>query len=298
MNVIRSRESLPGYDAHVPSGELRPGITAVLRVRDEARNLPWVLPPLLDAVTEIVLVDNGSTDDTPELAHRIAVEHGAADRLQIHSYPVPIARCGAEHLATPPDSVHSLTHYYNWSFGHVRTTYSLKWDGDMVLTAEGVAVLRELQWQLVGDPVMVALPHPPLYVVDESLAYLDVHRKQLEPWLYPVGPDYVFVKGFDWEVRGHPPDLRRVVLPEGLCFEIKWVDADEFSHWTDEDFDEQRVRRKVREREVFDALRAGRPSSVVNLLRADAPAGQHVIDHAAGSWLPGLPRPLKRRDAD
>ena len=37
----------------------------------------------------------------------------------------------------PGDSVHLLTYFYNWAFSHVGTTYSLKWDGDMLLTEEG-----------------------------------------------------------------------------------------------------------------------------------------------------------------
>ena len=63
-------------------------------------------------------------------------------------YPHRVARAGGEHLATPATSVHSLTHFYNWCFSHVRTTYSMKWDGDMVLTPEGAGILRDLSWQL------------------------------------------------------------------------------------------------------------------------------------------------------
>ena len=103
-------------------GPLTPGLTCVFRVKDEARNLPWVLPPMLDAVTHVVLVDNGSTDGTPEVAQRVAEECGAADRFTLAHYPVTVARAGAEHLLTPPDSPRSLTYFYNWSFSHVRTS--------------------------------------------------------------------------------------------------------------------------------------------------------------------------------
>ena len=50
--------------------ETTPGFTAVVRAKNEADPLPWVLPPLLRAVERIVLVDNGSTDGTPEVARR------------------------------------------------------------------------------------------------------------------------------------------------------------------------------------------------------------------------------------
>src|SRR5919112_302940 len=113
------------------------GFTAVLRVKDEARSLPWVLPGILRSTERAIVVDNGSTDGTPEVARSVAERLGCADDLEVLSYPFSVSRCGPEHLWTYPDSVHSLTYFYNWSFSHVKTRYALKWDGDMVLTPEG-----------------------------------------------------------------------------------------------------------------------------------------------------------------
>ncbi len=294
---IPSREGLAEYDVTWPwhghpQDRLPPGLTCVFRVRNEARNLPWVLPPILEAVQRVVLVDNLSDDDTAAVGQRVAEECGAADRYLGTSYPFAVSRAGAEHRETPADSVHSLTHFYNWSFSHVRTSYSMKWDGDMVLTPEGVSTLADLSWQLEDTEAVVVVPRHPLTVVDEQTAYLDVGKSFLEPWIYPMGPDFTFVKAFEWEVREWPERCQRIVLPEGLAVELKWLDADEFSHWTDvEDFG-ARAPRKRREWEIDRAIREGRAEEIEGLVRIVAPEGVHVVDHVTRTWLPQASRPL------
>jgi glycosyltransferase involved in cell wall biosynthesis len=286
--TIRCREGLADYDATygVDPGQLTPGISAILRVKDEARSLPWVLPRLLASVEQVVLVDNKSSDETVEVAERTAAATDLSDRLEVHSYPFEVSRCGPEHLRTPPDSVHSLTHFYNWSFSWSRTTYTMKWDGDMVLTVEGASVLSDLGWQLTAPTHIVSMPHPPLYVESETVAYLDTHLRNTEPWILPTTSDAAYVKGFDWEVRRPVPSAERMVLPDGLCFELKWLDSDEFAHWTSADaFHPVRSPRKVREHTVFHALREGRWASLDDVDRIEAPDDRHVIDYVAEEWM-------------
>jgi hypothetical protein len=296
---IRCLEGDPAYDVTWPwhDGRLKSGLTCVFRVKNEARNLPWVLPRMLEAVQHVVLVDNCSDDGTPEVAQRIAEECGAADRYTGTSYPWKVSRAGAEHLATPPDSVHSLTHFYNWSFAHVRTAYSMKWDGDMVLGREGVELLADLSWQLEDSGAVVAIPRHPLWVESESVAWIDLGFRFLEPWVYPMGPEFTFVKAFEWEVREFPSTSERIIAPEGLCVELKWLDGDEFAHWSEEaEFNAPRVSRKRREREVYRALTDGLGDEVPDLERIEAPSGTHVIDYVTDTWLARQPRPLVGRE--
>jgi Sulfotransferase family len=267
-------------------GATAPGFTVVLRVRNEARPLPWVLPPLLRAARRVVLIDNGSTDGTAVLARRIALAEGAGDRLGVHAYPFAVARCGAEHLATPGDSVHSLAYFYNWSFAHVRTSYALKWDGDMVLTDAAVQTLRDLAWQLEATQTVVRVPRHPLYVADERRAFIDLELRNCEPWAWPNRPGFSFVKAMEWELPlwGCPVD--GIELPDFGCVELKHLSADEFGHWSATGFDESaRTARKRREWEVFRALRTGGepPAGVVAIV---APDGRHVIDYVRDTWLP------------
>jgi Sulfotransferase family len=268
-------------------GALEPGFTAVLRVRNEARSLPWVLPALLGAVRRVVLLDNGSTDGTAAVARRLAAEAGAAGRLEVHAYPFAIARCGDEHLATAAASVHSLAYFYNWSFSHVRTGYALKWDGDMVLSDAAAATLRDLAWQLEASEVVVKVPRYPLYVVDERRAFIDLALRNCEPWAWPNRPGYSFVKAMEWELPLWRADIRTITLPDWSCVELKYLDADEFAHWSHTDFTvSARTQRKFREWRVYQALAQGRepPDGVVPV---HVPSGRHVIDHVRSVWLPG-----------
>lgn len=291
--TLTNREGHAGFDATWPgcSGVSPPGLSAVLRVRDESRNLPWVLPPLLSAVSEVVLIDNLSSDGTVSVASRLADSAGALERLRVESYPFPVSRCGWEHLHTPADSVHSLVHYYNWSFTRARRRHTLKWDGDMVLTHEGVSALRELiGWAEVRE-VVATWPHFPLYIENDRVAWFDRVRFA-EPWVHPRSFEHSFVKAFDWEARRRAGKVAQVTMPEGLCFELKWLDRDELSHWSTSDFDARRTPRKARELSVTVAIRAGSADGVPALQRIEAPAGRHVVDHVATSWLPALPRPF------
>ena len=295
--VINNVEGRQDFDVKWQWSEqpVIPGITAVLRVKNESRTIPYCLPSILKAVDEVVLVDNDSTDGTVELAVETARRLDRAGQLIVKHYPFEIARCGPEHLATPERSLHSLAYFYNWSFSHVRTRYSLKWDGDMVLTDGGVRTLRQLSWQLeYADAALSVLTHP-LYVIDDRTALFDPRSPYVEPRLLPNNSVYAYAKGVDWEIPTIPASTRVMRLQDGLACEIKWLDADEFSNWSSTDFaDERRYPRKSREWAVFEAHRNGLHPD--ELTRVEAPEGTHVIDFVRQAWLPQWargPRPVR-----
>jgi hypothetical protein len=264
---------------------LEPGFTAVVRVKNEARSLPWVIPPLLQAVQRVILIDNGSTDGSASVARRLSEEVGADGRLEVRNYPFSVSRCGPEHLETPAASVHSLTYFYNWSFAQVRTRYALKWDGDMVMSDRLAAILRDLAWQLEGEQRILVIPRLPLYVADHRRAFLDTALPNLEPWGWPNAPDYRFGKGIEWELAPMPSGKDRFVLPPWTCVELKYLDSDEFENWSHHRFDDSpRTRRKRRELAVFQALvRGDEPPDGVTPI--EAPPGDHVINFVRSRWL-------------
>jgi hypothetical protein len=286
--VLTNLEEQADYNVRWAWAEMTPvpGFTAVIRAKNEERALPWVLPPLLRATHRVVLIDNGSSDQTIEVARTAAAEEGAEDRFEVHSYPFSVARCGEEHLGTPSASLHSLVYFYNWSFSHVRTRYALKWDADMVLTDTAINTLRDLAWQLEAVDAVVKIPRFPLYVAGDRKAFLDLGLVNCEAWGWPNKPGYSFVKAMEWEQPVLPRGVQRIVLPDWSCIELKYLDADEFDHWSDTDFETTaRTQRKRREWEVFRALADGGepPEDVVPV---EAPDGVHVIEYVRSVWLP------------
>jgi glycosyltransferase involved in cell wall biosynthesis len=279
-------EGLHDYDigGRPTPNALKRGLTAVLRVKNEAHNLPFVLPPLFRSVAHVIIADNGSTDGTSGVARDLARDHGAGN-LEVLHYPFEIARCGSEHLATPPDSVRSLVYFYNWAFSHVRTTYAVKWDGDMVLSQEGEQIFRDLEWQLEYETLRVRMMAIPLYMESPTSAWADVGMRHFETYAWPNLPDYFYGKFLEWELLRFPIDAPKLVLPVGVCLEIKRLETDEFSHWSTLMFDgNPRLGRKSREQEVFRQLRANRRMD--GLVRLAAEEGGHVMDRARGLSVP------------
>ncbi len=80
-------------------------------------------------------------------------------------------------------------------------------------------------------------------------------------------------------------NLQTLELPDWGCVELKFLDDDEFGHWTDTEFERSsRQKRKQREFEVFKALQGGAepPKDVVKIV---APEGESVVEHIRTVWL-------------
>jgi hypothetical protein len=168
----------------------------------------------------------------------------------------------------------------------VHTAYSLKWDGDMLLTMEGERILTDLAWQLEGETLVVKVPRYGLYVAPSGAGWVDSALDNREPWGWPNRGGFRFGKGFEWEIQLFPGGAARWIdLPDGICFEIKWLDADEFSHWSPIDFGRsRRTARKLREMDVFARLCRGDVSP--GLIPFSPDGSRHVIELVGGLSVP------------
>ena len=159
-------------------------------------------------------------------------------------------------------------------------------------------LLHDLGWQLEAAQAVVKIPRYPLYVADERHAFVDVGLTNCEPWAWPNRPGYVR-QGDGVGATALADDFPTLVLPEWTCLELKHLDADEFDHWSDTNFEATgRTRRKLREWEVFRALAEG-GDPPEDVIAVEAPPDRHVIDYvrsmaARAGLRVGRQRPARR----
>ncbi len=156
--------------------------------------------------------------------------------------------------------------------------------------------MRDLSWQLEGIDGAITLPRSPVYVESERVAYLDTGPTKAEPWGWRNSPAYTFSKAFDWELRLTGPGDPVTRLPDFVCFELKWLDAAEFAHWSYTNFKAEINSRKRREWELFHSLGEGSPLPD-NVIRIESTKEVHVVEHLRNTYA-AFRRQLKTPSAD
>ena len=177
---------------------------------DEARSLPWVLPPLLRAVEPRRALDNGSTDGT---RRRRPARRGRGGRGRPPRGPrLPVRDRALRRRSTSaprPTRSTASRYFYNWSFSHV--AHGLRAQVGRRHGAHrrrrGGAARPRLAAR-GGRGGRARCRGYPLYVADDRRAFLDTALRNCEPWAWPNRPGYSFVKALEWELPMFPPSVR------------------------------------------------------------------------------------------
>jgi glycosyltransferase involved in cell wall biosynthesis len=210
---------------------------------------------LLGLFDEIVVVDNGSVDGTQQIVREFKDAHDRGNTMVLCDYPFNVSRCGPEHASTPEDSVHSLAYYYNWALSQCTRRYVCKWDADMVVRREARRPFQEFLGRLDReDARAVFLKGETVYRDAAGGCFLAADESVTERRLFPYGSDTYYIKGEHFERLRLARGLRTDRYDSVVYYELKFVDEDEFSHWSTTQFP---TPRKKKEWERFALLRGG-----------------------------------------
>jgi glycosyltransferase involved in cell wall biosynthesis len=113
----------------------KPGISAILRLRNEEDYVELALQSILPFFDELVIVYNGCTDRTPEIVEKFAMKEPR--RVKAFHYVPEVFPQGSEmQRKLPGDYVNSLVHYCNFALSKATHKICAKWDGDMIAAPE------------------------------------------------------------------------------------------------------------------------------------------------------------------
>jgi len=130
----------------------KPGISAIVRVRNEEDYLEEALHSILPFFDELVIVYNQCIDRTPEIIARFATEH--PERVKaFHYVPEVFPQGSQQYRALPANHVSNLVHYYNFALSKASYRVRAKWDGDMIAVPELFGgLVRRLREVRPGSP--------------------------------------------------------------------------------------------------------------------------------------------------
>ncbi|HGF5593841.1 TPA: glycosyltransferase family 2 protein [Klebsiella quasipneumoniae subsp. similipneumoniae] len=136
-------------------------ISAVIRVKNGAEYIESSVLSILSLVSEIVIIDNDSSDDTYNIATRLKKELSDICEINIYTYhkKLEIAGCGyRRRLNENPGG--SLAAYYNYCFSLAKYDYVMKWDAHAIMFEK---TINKIQAVLAKEPDAIYLRALELY---------------------------------------------------------------------------------------------------------------------------------------
>lgn len=121
------------------------GISGVMRVKNDAEFIVASVESCIEALDELVIVYNGCTDRTPELAEQLRAKY--PEKIKVYNYKPNVISGNLteeQYLRArqlPSDSVELLANYYNYALAKTSRTHVMKIDADQVYFTETLKAL-------------------------------------------------------------------------------------------------------------------------------------------------------------
>lgn len=232
------RENIEGMrEWNVPEVRERvPGLSAMLRLKNEAEFIRPCVLSILDLFDEVVCCMQNSTDGTEAILRSIN-----SPKIKIYGYPFDSLPNGPGHGRQPRGSVYERAYFYNWCLAHTTREWVSKWDGDMV----ALPWLKEIRKMMPGY---------------DAIKFPGVNIVQINPYLtskhQPEAPtDFRFfrARGAYYETGAHserlilPDDYRvmKIQMPGYLHFKFCKNKESQRAAWPDKWRDMEHFRRIV-----------------------------------------------------
>ena len=108
------------------------GVSGYLRVYNEAKTLALCINSVINALDELIIVVQESTDNSLQIAQALQQEY--SNKIRVFSYP-------CINFTANINSVHSLVNYYNFALSKCRYSYGVKIDADQIYISAKLQII-------------------------------------------------------------------------------------------------------------------------------------------------------------
>lgn len=162
----------------------KPGLSALIRLRQEATWCEKAIESFLPWVDEAIIVVQPSGDGTREI-----VEQYASDTVRIFDYPFLTHPAGPGHDDMPANSVHASAYHYNFTLAQCTMSHAVKLDGDLVMmdwAGQEIRALMERHDRIKFEGVDI---------VGDDLTHIGCHPRCPTDGVFKVTPDIEYRQG-------------------------------------------------------------------------------------------------------
>ena len=117
------------------------GLSGHLRVKDEAMSVAECIDSCIDALDELIITYNKSSDNTEEILKEYEKKY--PDKIKLYFYEPNIIKYNKDEYKTKYSEIHYLPNYYNFGYLKIKYKYYMKIDADQIYFKEKLFEIRK-----------------------------------------------------------------------------------------------------------------------------------------------------------
>ena len=117
------------------------GISGHLRVKDEAMSVAECIDSCIDALDELIITYNKSSDNTEEILKEYGKKY--PDKIRLYFYEPNMIKYAENEYKVKYSEIHYLDNYYNFGYLKIKYKYYMKIDADQIYFTEKLLEIRD-----------------------------------------------------------------------------------------------------------------------------------------------------------